>query len=81
MNQPKFTLGHKVKVRMVVDGATHPGKHPDAKIKGQVGTVKGYGGWNNGGSAANGGNVNHEYVIGLEGGPVAVISESWLEPA
>ena len=81
MNEPKFAKGAKIKVRMNVDLSTNPGKHPNNTSKGKPGTVKGYGGWSNDGAAANGGTVNHQYVIGLDEGPVVVISESWLEPA
>ena len=78
MNEPKYAAGQNIKVRMVVDRATHPGKHPDAKVKGKAGTVKGYGGWNNSGV---GDEVNHEYIVMFDDKTVAAISESWLEPA
>ena len=81
MNQPKFATGNKIKVRVTVDRATHPGKNPNATTKGKLGTVRGYGGWTNAGATANGGIVNHEYVVRTDDGAIVVMSESWLESA
>ena len=79
MNEPRFGNGSRVRVRMNVDASTHPGKHPNVAVKGKVGVVKGYGGWNMSKSSHNHAEVNHEYVIGFDDGTVVVISESWLE--
>jgi hypothetical protein len=81
MNEPRFATGSRVKVRVTVGRASHPGKNPHALMKGKLGTVRGYGGWKNGGAATNGGLVDHEYVVKTEDGAIVVMSESWLEGA
>ena len=81
MNEPLFAAGSKIKVRMVVDRTANPGKHPNATSKGKSGIVRGYGGYDTAIAVTPDGQVNHQYVIKLDDGPVVVLSESWLEPA